>query len=54
MPFTTADVLLILGLGVAATFFIFVFVNPPESLVMWITGKRKEKQPPPAGPVEKK
>jgi hypothetical protein len=43
MPFTWVDILLILGLAAAATFFIFVFVNPPEALVLWMTGKSKPK-----------
>jgi hypothetical protein len=43
MPFTWVDILLILGLAVAATFFIFLFVNPPEAVVLWLTGKGKEK-----------
>lgn len=28
-----------IGLALAAGFFIFVFVNPPEALINWITGK---------------
>ena len=39
MPFTFADILLMIGLALAAGFFIFVFVNPPEALINWITGK---------------
>lgn len=48
MPFTWTDILLIVGLAVAATFFIFVFVNPPEALVLWMTGKSKTKTKEPA------
>jgi hypothetical protein len=49
MPFTWTDILLIVGLAVAATFFIFVFVNPPEALVLWMTGKPKTKLTAPNG-----
>jgi hypothetical protein len=41
LPFTLADILLMIGLALAAGFFIFVFVNPPEALINWITGKNK-------------
>lgn len=44
LPFTFADILLMLGLALAAGFFIFVFVNPPEALINWITGKNSEKE----------
>jgi hypothetical protein len=43
LPFTFADVLLMLGLALAAGFFIFLFVNPPEALINWITGKNAGK-----------
>ncbi len=43
MPFTLADILLMIGLALAAGFFIFLFVNPPEALVNWITGKTSAK-----------
>jgi hypothetical protein len=39
LPFTFADILLMIGLALAAGFFIFIFVNPPEALVNRITGK---------------
>ena len=44
MPFTFADILLMIGLALAAGFFIFIFVNPPEALVNWITGKSPAKR----------
>jgi hypothetical protein len=53
MPFNLTDILLIAGLAVAATFFIFVFVNPPEALVLWMTGKPKAKAPDATDTVEK-
>lgn len=43
MPFTLADILLMVGLALAAGFFIFLFVNPPEALINWITGKNSGK-----------
>ncbi len=45
MPFTFADILLMIGLALAAGFFIFLFVNPPEALINWITGKNSGKGP---------
>lgn len=42
MPFTWVDLLLIAGLALAATFFIFLFVNPPEAIAFWMTGKKKD------------
>ncbi len=53
LPFTLADILLMVGLALAAGFFIFVFVNPPEALINWITGKSKASpavKPPAKGP----
>jgi len=44
MPFTFSDVLMIAGLAVAATLFIFLLVNPPEFVVYWLTGKKKQKR----------
>lgn len=50
MPFTWLDIFLILGLAAAATFFIFLFVNPPEALVLWMTGKQKARAQAPKPP----
>lgn len=44
MPFTFPDVLMMAGLAVAATLFIFLLVNPPEFVVYWLTGKKKQKR----------